>query len=90
MCNEGDVHAEEEELNQAVHRYLTVLNLVPVPKHVWEASTCIYTTLGDAYFDHGESLAECRETNRAKEYLLKTYMLEGYVIFSEEMKNTMS
>ncbi|WP_128102984.1 hypothetical protein [Paenibacillus sp. DCT19] len=113
LCNEGDAHSEEGELDQAIRKYLTALNLVPVPKHVWEASTWIYTALGDAYFINeeyefaknnyfnalncpdgisnplillnlGESLVECGEINRAKEYLLKAYMLEGYEIFSEE------
>lgn len=32
----------------------------------------------------GESLLECGELEKAKEYLLKAYMLEGYKIFNEE------
>ncbi|MED4355140.1 tetratricopeptide repeat protein [Schinkia azotoformans] len=32
----------------------------------------------------GESLFECGEHNKAEEYLLKAYMLEGYNIFKDE------
>ncbi|MFJ5562455.1 tetratricopeptide repeat protein [Lysinibacillus xylanilyticus] len=32
----------------------------------------------------GESLFECGEMDKAKEYLLKAYMLEGYKIFFNE------
>jgi len=32
----------------------------------------------------GESLFECREYDKAKEYLLRTYLLEGYTIFYNE------
>ncbi|MGG6313991.1 tetratricopeptide repeat protein [Paenibacillus macerans] len=32
----------------------------------------------------GESLFECGEMDKAKEYLLRAYMLEGYKIFHDE------
>lgn len=113
LCNEGDTLVEEGEVDHAIRKYLTALNLVPIPKNEWEASTWIYTALGDAYFINeeyvfaknnyfnalncpdgisnplillnlGESLVECGEIDKAKDYLLKAYMLEGYEIFSEE------
>ncbi|WP_336047130.1 tetratricopeptide repeat protein [Solibacillus ferritrahens] len=113
LCEEGDSLIDEEEFDQAIEKYSTALELVPSPKIDWEASTWIYTALGDTYFINdefemakshfynalncpdgisnpyillrlGESLFECGELNKAKEYLLKAYMLEGYKIFFEE------
>ncbi|MBK0075551.1 hypothetical protein CON56_18415 [Bacillus thuringiensis] len=93
--------------------YLVSLEMVPAPKTDWEASTWLYTVIGDTYLikdDYemaksnfynalncpdgistslillrlGESLFECGELEKAKKYLLKAYMLEGYKIFFEE------
>ncbi|WP_445670843.1 tetratricopeptide repeat protein [Paenibacillus sp. FSL M8-0334] len=50
LCEEGDSLIEEEEFNKAIEKYSTALELVPSPKIDWEASTWIYTALGDAYF----------------------------------------
>lgn len=113
LCEEGDTLVEEGQFDKAIESYIEALDLVPSPKNNWEASTWIYTALGDAYFINddyemaksnfynalncpdgitnplillrlGESLFECGELDKAKEYLLKAYMLEGYKIFVEE------
>lgn len=113
LCEEGDSLFEEEEFDKAIEMYSNALELLPLPKSNWEASTWIYTALGDTYFinddfetakNHfynalncpdgisnplillrlGESLFECGDFEKAKEYLLKAYMLEGYKIFHEE------
>lgn len=113
LCEEGDDLSEEDKYVEAIEKYHSALDLVPSPKNDWEASTWIYTALGDAYLDIedyknakdcfynamncpdgitnplillrvGESLFECGEIDKAKEYLLKAYMSEGYKIFYEE------
>ncbi|MER2169627.1 MAG: hypothetical protein ABS938_03230 [Psychrobacillus psychrodurans] len=113
LCEEGDSLIDEEEFDKAIEKYSNALELVPLPKTDWEASTWIFTALGDTYFINedydmaknnfynalncpdgfsnplilmrlGESLFECREWEKAKEYLLKAYLLEGYKIFNEE------
>lgn len=113
LCEEGDSLIDEEEFDKAIEKYSMALELVPSPRSYWEASTWIYTALGDAYFlndDYemaksnfynaincpdgtsnpliqlrlGESLFECGEFDKAREHLLKAYMLEGYKIFEEE------
>lgn len=104
---------EVEQFDQALDKYLVALEMVPASKADWEASTWLYTVIGDTYFikdDYemeksnfynalncsdgisnplillrlGESFFECGELEKAKEYLLKAYMLEGYKIFFEE------
>lgn len=113
QCEEGDILFEVEQFDQALEKYLVALDMVPAPKTDWEASTWLYTVIGDTYLikdDYemaksnfynalncpdgisnplillrlGESLFECGELEKAKEYLLKAYMLEGYKIFFEE------
>ena len=113
LCEEGDSLIDEEEFDKAIEKYSNALELVPLPKTDWEASTWIFTALGDTYFINedydmaknnfynalncpdgfsnplilmrlGESLFECGELEKAKEYLLKAYLLEGYKIFNEE------
>ncbi|WP_316568832.1 tetratricopeptide repeat protein [Neobacillus sp. YIM B06451] len=113
LCSDGDSLVEESMYDKAIDLYLKALNLVPAPKTDWEASTWIYTALGDTCFikgDYkaaknylfdalncpdgignpfillrlGETLFEMQEVIKAKEYLLRAYMLEGYDIFEEE------
>lgn len=115
LCNEGNRLFENEHFDQAIPKYNNALNLVPSPKNQWEASTWIYTALGDSYFFKknfekatnffyealncpdglknpfillrlGESLFECDEIYKAKNFLLKSYFLEGEDIFAGEDK----
>lgn len=113
LCSQGDDLVEDSKYAKALGFYSKALDLIPEPKHEWEASTWIYTALGDTcylkgdfaasknyLFDAlncpdgldnpfillrlGESLCELGEVDKAKEYLLRTYMLEGYSIFYSE------
>lgn len=113
LCEKGDALFENDQFEQALHQYTVALDLVPAPKTDWEASTWIYSSLGDIYFcieeyekaKHcfydayncpdgivnpfillrlGEILYECGELDKAKEFLLRAYMLEGDEIFQEE------
>lgn len=113
LCDEGEDLLEEGKYDNALKKYVQALNLLPLPKEEWEASTWIYTTIGDTYFSKkdyrsastnfynalncpdginnpfillrlGQSLFEIRDLDKAKEYLLRAYMLEGYKIFNSE------
>ncbi|MEC1180061.1 tetratricopeptide repeat protein [Metasolibacillus meyeri] len=113
LCNEGNAFVEQGKDDKAIEIFRAALDLVPLPKSDWEASTWIYTALGDTYFLNGdyekaksnlynalncpegtsnpfillrlgESLFECGEIDKAKEYLLRAYILEGYKIFFNE------
>lgn len=50
ICSEGNDLVERFEYENAIKMYLEALDLVPEPKDVWEASTWIYTALGDTYY----------------------------------------
>lgn len=63
LCSEGDELVESSRYDEALNLYRRALNLVPNPKNIWEASTWIYTALGDTCF-----IKEDYEA--AKEYLL--------------------
>ncbi|NLW46056.1 MAG: hypothetical protein GXY86_01770 [Firmicutes bacterium] len=113
LCSEGDQLVEINKYNEAIEKYIKALNLIPEPKTDWEASTWIYTALGDTCFINGnfveskdyfydaincpggmdnpfiilhlgESLFELGDLEKAKEYLMKAYMLEGYDVFDCE------
>lgn len=49
LCEEGDILFEVEQFDQAIEKYLVVLDMVPAPKTDWEASTWLYTAIGDTY-----------------------------------------
>jgi tetratricopeptide (TPR) repeat protein len=113
LCSEGDELVDTSKYDEAIELYLKALELVPSPKTDWEASTWIYTALGDTCFikgDYksaknylydalncpdgignpfillrlGETLYEIKEAGKAKEYLLRAYMLEGYSIYEDQ------
>ncbi|GFZ34459.1 hypothetical protein CSC2_49850 [Clostridium zeae] len=113
LCELGDSLVDKSNYDEAVSKYLEVLELVPVPKNIWEASTWIYTAIGDTCFlkgDYqkakdflydavncpdglsnpfillrlGQSLQELGYNEKPKEYLLRSYMLEGHKIFQDE------
>ncbi|MFE6076981.1 tol-pal system YbgF family protein [Paenibacillus sp. NPDC057886] len=68
----GDAYFTNEEYVQAKDSFFNALNC---PEGI--SNPLILLRLG-------ESLVECGELDKAKEYLLRAYMLEGYEIFSEE------
>ena len=113
LCDVGDNLADESDYDNAIKAYNRALELVPLPKEIWEASTWIYTAIGDAYFldrhynkalDNffnamkcpdgtsnpfinlriGECFYELKNHDKAKEYLLCAYMLDGENVFSNE------
>jgi tetratricopeptide (TPR) repeat protein len=50
LCSEGDYLVEESMFDAAIKVYFKALDLLPDPKNNWEASTWIYTAIGDTYF----------------------------------------
>jgi tetratricopeptide (TPR) repeat protein len=50
LCAEGDDLAEDERFDDAIAKYSQALALLPSDKRDWEASTWIYTALGDVCF----------------------------------------
>ena len=113
LCEEGDELVEEDCYPEAIIRYEAALELVPNPKYIWEASTCIYTALGDVYFLQsqfqealnqfqealkcpdaignpfiqlriGQCFFELEDIMKAREFLLKAYMLDGTEVFEDE------
>ena len=77
LCSRGDSLTEQSLYDDAILKYLEALSFVPNNKSEWEASTWIYAALGDTCFLK-------RDFERAKEFLLRAYMLEGYAIFEGE------
>ena len=49
-CESGDGLVEEDRYSEAKKMYLEALELIPEPRNNWEASTWVYTALGDACF----------------------------------------
>lgn len=113
LSEEGDEYIDKDEFEKAVEKYQAALNMIPSPKYDWEASTWLYTALGDAFYLNsqyqealnyfcealkcdgglanpfillrmGQCFYETDNLNKAKEYLLQAYMLEGEEIFEEE------
>ena len=46
----GEDHFENGDFKTAITYYQKALELVPLPKTNWEASTWLYTAIGDCYF----------------------------------------
>ncbi|CAM4413372.1 hypothetical protein [Zobellia nedashkovskayae] len=113
LSEEGNQFYEDGQFSKALRRYQKALNIVPDPKTDWEASTWLYTSIGDTqfaqadlegakdsyydalncpdgigqgyiHFSMGQVLFELGELKKAKEYLLRAYMLEGEEIFEDE------
>lgn len=113
LGEQGEALSETGNFIEAIVKYKNALQLVPNPKYEWEASTWIYSALGDTYYLNnqfsdaltflfetlkcpnglknpfiflriGECFYELDNNDKAKEYLLQAYMLEGENIFSDE------
>lgn len=50
LTDEGNEMVEREDFLSAINKYKSALELIPNPKEIWEATTWIYTALGDSYF----------------------------------------
>ena len=113
LSQEGDDLVEQEEYEAGIAKYKEALALVPEPKIDWEASTWLYTAIGEAYYFNNQEqqavdnfswaqkcpgglenpfillrMGECfycmNNIEKARNYLLQAYMLEGREIFEEE------
>jgi len=51
---EGNNFFEREQFTQALKKYKAALKLVPEPKSDWEASTWLYTSIGDVHFSEND------------------------------------
>lgn len=54
LSNRADKCAEKGELDKAKQLFLEALAYVPLPKYNWEASTWLYTALGDVSYLDGK------------------------------------
>ena len=50
LCEQGDDLTDSEQYEDAIEKYTQALNLIPEPKYYYEASTWVYTAIGDALF----------------------------------------
>lgn len=46
-CSNGDLLLDDGQFDAALAAYQSAMNLIPEPKENWEASTRIYTAIGD-------------------------------------------
>lgn len=50
LCEIGDELAEGEQYGKAIDKYTKALKLIPEPKYIYEASTWVYTAIGDSFY----------------------------------------
>ena len=115
LSKQGNKLLNSNNFDASVEKFNEALNLVPEPKTDWEASTWLYTAIGDAFFlkgDYnrslnsfydayncpdavdnpfinlrlGQCLFELEQTNKAEDFLLRAYMLDGTKVFRGEEK----
>ncbi|WP_289064314.1 hypothetical protein [uncultured Zobellia sp.] len=53
LIEQGNDFFEEGKLKNALVKYEIALDIVPSPKTDWEASTWLYTSIGDTFFSGG-------------------------------------
>ncbi len=59
LCEQGDDLTDSEQYEDAIEKYTQALNLIPEPKYYYEASTWVFTAIGDALFyleDYNQAL----------------------------------
>jgi tetratricopeptide (TPR) repeat protein len=54
LCREGDEHLDAGDFEHALEAYRTAADLIPDPKEDWQASTWIFTAIGEALYFKGE------------------------------------
>lgn len=61
LVEQGNDFYEAGELKNALIKYESALEIVPTPKTDWEASTWLYTSIGDVYFS-GDNLEAAKSS----------------------------
>ena len=54
LSDEGHAFAEEDKYDLALEKFQEALKLVPEPKTEWEASTWLYASIADMYFNKND------------------------------------
>jgi tetratricopeptide (TPR) repeat protein len=54
LCRVGDEHLDAGRFDEALKAYRAATELIPDPKIDWEASTWIFTAIGEALFFKGD------------------------------------
>ncbi len=66
LCREGDRFAEIDQFDDAIEKYQSAWDLLPVPQCQWSTATWILVSVGDAYFG-------LKEYDTAAEILLDAF-----------------
>jgi tetratricopeptide (TPR) repeat protein len=56
LCREGDERLDMGEFDAALESYRAAAQLIPTPKENWEATTWVYTAIGETLYFKGEYL----------------------------------
>jgi tetratricopeptide (TPR) repeat protein len=59
LSEEGETLFEDQNFNSALKKYNEALDLIPLPKSNWEASTWLYGAIADVQFSLGEFNNSC-------------------------------
>lgn len=63
---QGNEYCDLEEWEKAVSSFNKAMELLPEPKEDWEASTWLYTALGDAFFFAGKYVQAIESLENAR------------------------
>lgn len=78
LSKEGDKFVDAGDLGVAIEKYQGALELIPEPKNIWEASTWVYTALGDTCYinmQYKEALDYLFETLKCPDGLENPFVL---------------
>ena len=78
LCEEGDEFVEDDDIVEGIKKYKEALNLVPDLKYEYEASTWIYTAIGDAYYlseNNQESLNYFQQALKSPNGIINPFIL---------------